>query len=73
MSMFCLRIRYSSRSSGPLEGPEEDLQRVRRDIEVLRQLGDRLAVDQRQLQRHPLGGGFGWRGVGVGRVIVPHR
>ncbi|MDT4810914.1 hypothetical protein FQZ97_438360 [compost metagenome] len=31
---------------GTFEGLEEDLQGVRRDIEILRQLGDRLAVDQ---------------------------
>ncbi|MCY1240081.1 hypothetical protein D9M72_529100 [compost metagenome] len=33
-----------------LEGFEEDLQRIRRDIEILRQLGHRLAVDQGERQ-----------------------
>ena len=35
MSRFCRRIRYSSRSSGPSNASEDDLQRVRRDVQVL--------------------------------------
>ena len=45
MSRFSLRIRYEQQVERPLEGLEHDLQRVGRDVEVVRQLDQRLAVD----------------------------
>ena len=57
MLKFCRRIRYSSRSSGPFEGLEEDLQRVGRDVQVLRQREQRLAVQARHARcRRPRSG-----------------
>ena len=37
MLKFCLRIRYSSRSSGPSKGLQKHLQRIGRDVQVLGQ------------------------------------
>jgi hypothetical protein len=59
----------------PFERFEDDLERVRRDVEILRHLQDRLSHHHRQrhflllrLVRHMLGG----RGSGVGRQLVAH-
>jgi septation ring formation regulator EzrA len=44
MLKFCLADQVEQQVQRALEGLEEDLERVRRDVQVLRQLEQRLAV-----------------------------
>ena len=45
MSRFCAADQIEEQVERPLEGLEEHLQRVGRDVQVVRQLRHRLAVD----------------------------